>query len=799
MNIISIYKRVIKYSIFITTIFVGIFFQHTAFAAVPSAIKTLAGTPDATSVALTWTAPSGSGITDYTIQYRLNGTSSWSTFVDGTSTTATAVVTGLTADTTYDFSVMAVNSDGTAAISNVVPITTGYIFITTPMKGVAGAPLVATCAMYDDYTMPFYVPYIQTSTTLSVTASVAAAGLPSSGGVKFVLNEGLASEQITYDMSSPFTVSFTSLAKAEYTLDAYIVDSSQVVQSGSINHDEATDIGIGDIFVAMGDSITEGYYDTDLGTTPIVDWTSAPAGTVSADYRQFPQHGSFGGHWRESFLTDLQDTLVSYYGYPVFIMNDGRAAITSAGFYSSYVNSSSNVTAYGGVTYQQRITALGVNKYLINLGVNDAYTGRTISAMQTSMQQIITKLTGSYGATAANIWLAYPNYSFAAYSALLESYQPTYTTLISNNSLSAGPDLWTFFKNHYSDGYHYDVSGGDQDVHPNETGFDKMSELYQINLITPRNLATSQASGLNGAVTFTWDSLNSIASGVDGYRLSYGTVSGTYTATADFTGTASGTVASGTFTHGTTYYVVVKVSDTDAYSPNYSPNSSEISFTFRGTPLAPIVTGVSGVKQVSLSWPIPDTGGSSISDYIIEYKTSSSPDWGTYSDGVSTALSATIESLSQGQSYDFRVTAVNANGNGVTSDVVSVTPSAPSISGSYISVNLRPVFTNTPTVVVPVEVLLEKPICKLLPPVKSIKYGAKNTKSTVLLLKEFLNTTQREKLNMKSATYDRATESAVKRFQLKYAKEILYSQGLRNPTGAVYTATWKKIREISCI
>lgn len=797
MNGIDIRRTVVKYSIITIIVLVGVFLQHTALAAVPSAINTLAGTPDATSVALTWTVPSGSGITDYTIQYRLNGTSSWSTFADGTSTTAAATVTGLSADTTYDFSVMAVNGDGTAAISNIIPVTTGYIFITTPTKGVAGAPLVATRAMYDDYTMPFYVPYIQTSTTLSVTANVAAAGLPASGGVKFVLNEGLASEQVTYDMASPFTVSFTSLAKGEYTLDTYIVDSSQVVQTGSVNHDEATDIGIGDIFVAMGDSITEGYYDTDLGATPIADWTTAPSGTVSADYRQFPQHGSFGGHWRESFLTDLQDTLVSYYGYPVFIMNDGRAGITAAGFYSSYVNSASTVTAYGGVTYQQRVSALGANKYLINLGVNDAFNNRTAVQLQTSLQQIITKLTGSYGATAANIWLAYPNYSVDAdFHSLLEPYQPYITSLISSNSISAGPDLWTFFKNHYNDGYHYvDLVNTEQDVHPNETGFDKMAELYQINLITPQNLAVSQANGSNGVVTFTWDSLNSIASGIEGYRLSYGTVSGTYTATADFTGTASGTVAAGTFTHGTTYYAVIKASDNDTYSPNYSPNSSEISFTFRGTPLAPTVIGVAGTEKVILSWDTPDTGGSSITDYVIEYKLSSSSTWLTYSDGVSTSTSVTVTGLMGGSRYDFRVTAVNSNGTGVVSDTVSVVVGSKPTTGSM-PVRLIQNAINIPTIapLVPVQ----KSVCINTLIKKPIHYGVQNSRADVVLVKKFLNETENEKLNTQSTFYDSTTRAAVKRFQLKYAKDILAPLGLKKPTGVVYTATWKKMKMLSC-
>ena len=46
-------------------------------------------------VALTWTAPTntgGSPLTDYIVQFSTNSGSTWSTFADGTSTTASATV-----------------------------------------------------------------------------------------------------------------------------------------------------------------------------------------------------------------------------------------------------------------------------------------------------------------------------------------------------------------------------------------------------------------------------------------------------------------------------------------------------------------------------------------------------------------------------------------------------------------------------------------------------------------------------------------------------------------------------------
>ena len=86
-------------------------------AIVPSAPTGISGTPAVGSMALSWTAPTNTGgaaLTDYIIQYGTDQTN-WTTFADGTSTSTTATVTGLTGGTNYYFRVAAVNSAGTGA------------------------------------------------------------------------------------------------------------------------------------------------------------------------------------------------------------------------------------------------------------------------------------------------------------------------------------------------------------------------------------------------------------------------------------------------------------------------------------------------------------------------------------------------------------------------------------------------------------------------------------------------------------------------------------------------------------
>ena len=82
-----------------------------------------AGTPTATTMPLTWSVPTSDGgesITDYVVQFKLSTASVWTTFADGVSPSTGATVTGLTASTSYDFRVAAVNSVGQGAYTDSV-------------------------------------------------------------------------------------------------------------------------------------------------------------------------------------------------------------------------------------------------------------------------------------------------------------------------------------------------------------------------------------------------------------------------------------------------------------------------------------------------------------------------------------------------------------------------------------------------------------------------------------------------------------------------------------------------------
>lgn len=82
-------------------------------------ISGLTGVAGKKKVTLTWTAPTTDlTITDYVVEYRIPGTSTWTTFVHAASTSTTLDVTGLTSGVSYEFRVTPVAGEITCTPSS---------------------------------------------------------------------------------------------------------------------------------------------------------------------------------------------------------------------------------------------------------------------------------------------------------------------------------------------------------------------------------------------------------------------------------------------------------------------------------------------------------------------------------------------------------------------------------------------------------------------------------------------------------------------------------------------------------
>jgi hypothetical protein len=81
------------------------------------------------------------------------------------------------------------------------------------------------------------------------------------------------------------------------------------------------------------------------------------------------------------------------------------------------------------------------------------------------------------------------------------------------------------------------------------------------------------------------------------------------------------------------------------------------------------VVGIPGIESVDLRWDVPNDGGSSITDYIVQYSSDSGATWTTtsesiilFADDISTTRNFTVYNLGI-IPYIFKVCAVTEAGN----------------------------------------------------------------------------------------------------------------------------------------
>ncbi len=163
---------------------------------------------------------------------------------------------------------------------------------------------------------------------------------------------------------------------------------------------------------------------------------------------------------------------------------------------------------------------------------------------------------------------------------------------------------------------------------------------------------------------------------VTDYVVEYSSNSGsTWTVFADGVSTSTAATVTG-LVNGTTYQFRVK-----AVSSGGTSEASSTATAIVGVPSAPTSLSATPLGlSVRLSWTAPtQNGGSAITDYVAQFSADSGATWSTFSDSISTSTTTTVTGLTNGLTYQLRVSAVNSVGTSAYSSVVIAVPWAASL------------------------------------------------------------------------------------------------------------------------
>ncbi|MFM8852262.1 MAG: fibronectin type III domain-containing protein, partial [Acidimicrobiaceae bacterium] len=192
-------------------------------------------------------------------------------------------------------------------------------------------------------------------------------------------------------------------------------------------------------------------------------------------------------------------------------------------------------------------------------------------------------------------------------------------------------------------------------------------------------------------LTWSAPSLNG-GSAVTDYLVEYTTdVNSGYTLFDDGVSTSTTATVTG-LTNGTSYFFRVKaVNSIGTGQPSGVASGAPWAIVVPSAPVDVRVTNIE-LNQIALSWSAPvSDGGSSVSDYLIEYSSNSGLIWATFADPTSTIRSTTVTGLVNATSYIFRVSAINISGTGAASTATTaVAPGIPSAPCCVNDVSIGP-------------------------------------------------------------------------------------------------------------
>jgi hypothetical protein len=278
---------------------------------VPGQVVGLAAVSASSStIGLSWTAPlSGGAVGSYTLLYRITGQSGWITFVSGFMGT-TDTVTGLTASTSYDFAVYAVNSAGNGPQSAIASNST-----LAAVPGTPGALIAGTVT--------------QSSVSMSWTA-------PSSGGTAtaYILQYRATNSTGWTQQPDISTTSYSITGLSPGT--EYDVEVAAVNPGGTSAFTATTNATTLIASPGVPTGLTAGYATalTSSTATQALSWAAGSGGAPATYSVRYSAHGA--NAWTTALgITGLSTTVTGLnantsYDYEVEAVNAGGTSAWSA-------------------------------------------------------------------------------------------------------------------------------------------------------------------------------------------------------------------------------------------------------------------------------------------------------------------------------------------------------------------------------------------------------------------------------------------------------------------------------------
>ena len=164
----------------------------------------------------------------------------------------------------------------------------------------------------------------------------------------------------------------------------------------------------------------------------------------------------------------------------------------------------------------------------------------------------------------------------------------------------------------------------------------------------------------NAQLAVSWTAPDDNGASITDYDVRYKRTNETNWTDHGFSGTGTSTTITG-LTNAVAYEVQVRAQNAEGES-DWSASETATPTAATGPPAVPVAPTLTvGDTQLAVAWVAPADNGASITDYDVQYKSTSDTGWTDHSFS-GTGTSTTITSLTNGTAYEVQVRAENAQG-----------------------------------------------------------------------------------------------------------------------------------------